>query len=494
MILSGSAGYQNKCVPRCTYADNSAGPYCWVQYSLLLTLFLWMGTLFAQTPGTTRSVAADTAVWLDINGAINPAMSDYIHRGLSKAAEQRAQIVILRIDTPGGLDLSMRKIIQEIIASPVPIVSFVAPGGARAASAGTYILYASHIAAMAPATNLGAATPVKMGPQSQEIRKPDHKPENAAIHLPEMQDTDIDTMTVKVINDAAAYIRGLARMHGRNADWAERAVREGVSLTAAEALDENVIDLIANDLSDLLIQIDGRIVEVAGKKITLSTQSLVLEHFEQDWRIRLLAIITNPDIAYILMLIGFYGLILEFATPGTVIPGVVGAICLLLALYAFQVLPVNYTGLALILLGIIFMLAEAIIPGIGILGIGGVAAFTMGSIMLIDTEMPDYGVSIPLIITFALLSAGFFMVVLGMVLKSRKKPVVTGSGQLIHDTGEVVKDFEREGWIRIRGELWRVRSAMPLKSGQQVSVIAVRGLTLEVEPYQPDLAINVTEG
>ena len=462
----------------------------WIQYGLLLAVFLWISTLFAQTPDVARNAANGKAVWLDVNGAISPAMYDYIHRGLARAAEQQAQIIILQIDTPGGLDLSMRRIIQEIIASPVPVVSFVAPGGARAASAGTYILYASHIAAMAPATNLGAATPVKTGAQSQEIKTPDRKPRYDAISSPDTQ----DAMTTKIVHDAAAYIRGLARMRGRNADWAERAVREGVSLTAAEALDENVIDLIANDLNDLLTQLDGRMVEAAGKKVTLSTRTLVLERFEQDWRTHLLAVITDPDIAYILMLIGFYGLILEFATPGTIIPGVVGAICLLLALFAFQVLPINYAGLALILLGIIFMLAEALIPGVGVLGIGGVAAFAIGSVMLIDTEVPDYGISIPLIATFALLSAGFFMIVLSMVLKSRKKPVVTGGEQLIHSTGEVAEDFEREGWIRIHGELWRARSGVPLKSGQSVSVIAIHGLTLEVTPYrQSDPVTHSTE-
>lgn len=462
----------------------------WIQYGLLLAVFLWMSTLFAQTPDVARNAANGKAVWLDVNGAISPAMYDYIHRGLARAAEQQAQIIILQIDTPGGLDLSMRRIIQEIIASPVPVVSFVAPGGARAASAGTYILYASHIAAMAPATNLGAATPVKTGAQSQAIKTPDRKPGYDATSSPDTQ----DAMTTKIVHDAAAYIRGLARMRGRNADWAERAVREGVSLTAAEALDENVIDLIANDLNDLLTQLDGRMVEAAGKKVTLSTRTLVLERFEQDWRTHLLAVITDPDIAYILMLIGVYGLILEFATPGTIIPGVVGAICLLLALFAFQVLPINYAGLALILLGIIFMLAEALIPGVGVLGIGGVAAFAIGSVMLIDTEVPDYGISIPLIATFALLSAGFFMIVLSMVLKSRKKPVVTGGEQLIHSTGEVAEDFEREGWIRIHGELWRARSGVPLKSGQSVSVIAIHGLTLEVTPYrQSDPVTHSTE-
>lgn len=472
-------------------ASKSTGFYQ-AQYSLLLAIFLWAGMLFAQPSNTATGAANGIAVWLDVNGAISPAMYDYIHRGLSRAAEQQAQIVILQMDTPGGLDVSMRKIIQEIIASPIPVASFVAPSGARAASAGTYILYASHIAAMAPATNLGAATPVKIGAQSQEIKAPGHKPENERTNPIGSSGTQ-DAMTMKVINDAAAYIRGLARMRDRNADWAEQAVREGVSLTSAEALDNNVIDLIADDLGDLLTQIDGRVVDLAGQKVALSTRSLVLEHFEQDWRTHLLAVITNPDVAYILMLIGFYGLILEFANPGTIVAGVIGAISLLLALFAFQVLPINYAGLALILLGITFMLAEALVPGVGVLGIGGVAAFIMGSIMLIDTEIPGYGISIPLIVTFALISAGFFMMVLGMALKSREKPVVTGSEQLIRSMGEVVEGFDQEGWIRIHGELWRARSNAPLKPGQQVSVIAIHGLMLEVEPYQPDLTINTTE-
>lgn len=471
---------------------NKSTRFYWARYSLLLAVLLWISSLFAQAiPDTTGNTATNTAVWLDVNGAISPAMYDYIHRGLSKAAEQRARVVILQIDTPGGLDISMRKIIQEIITSPIPVISYVAPGGARAASAGTYILYASHIAAMAPATNLGAATPVKLGAQIQEVKTPDHKPQDEKISLPGTQDAD--TMKTKVINDAAAYIRGLAQMRDRNADWAEQAVRDGASLTATEALDNNVIDLIASDLRDLLAQVDGRVVDVAGQKLTLVTQSLVLDHFTQDWRTHLLAVITSPDIAYILMLVGFYGLILEFVTPGVIVPGVVGAICLLLALFAFQMLPINYAGLGLVLLGIIFMVAEALIPGIGILGIGGVAAFVMGSVMLIDTDLPDYGISIPLIATFALLSAGFFMIVLGMVLKSRKQQVATGSEQLMYSVGEVVEDFEQKGWIRIHGELWRARSSMPLKSGQRVSVMAVHGLTLTVEPCQPDLATNPTE-
>lgn len=442
-------------------------------YIIPLFFLCWLSSAIAQS---------STALWLDVDGAIGPASHDYIKRGLAMAATQNAQVVIIRLNTPGGLDTSMREINQEIIASPIPVVSFVAPSGARAASAGTYILYASHIAAMAPATTLGAATPVKIGgfagiPDSSDKKQGSSQREQA--------DTQ-DAMTKKIVNDAVAYIRGLAQMRGRNADWAEKAVREAVSLTADEALAEGVIDLIAVDIPDLLAKIDGRTFTMQGREVTLSTHKINIQQLEPDWRTRLLAIITDPNIAYILMLIGIYGLILEFANPGTIVSGVVGAVCLLLALFAFQVLPVNYAGLALIFLGIVFMLAEMFVPSFGALGIGGMVAFVMGSIMLLDTDIPGYGISIPLIATVALVSAGFFLLVVSMAMKARKRPIVSGREELIGEVGEVVDDFDNEGWIRVHGELWRAKSNVPLHHGQKVNVIAMKGLMLQVEVYHQD--------
>lgn len=441
-----------------------------IKLSIILLLFSYgLYPLIGQ--------AGSTALWLDIEGAIGPASHDYIKRSLANAATQHAQLVIIRLNTPGGLDVSMREIIQEIIASPVPVVSYVAPSGARAASAGTYILYASHIAAMAPATTLGAATPVKIGGFPDTPDSSDKKTEKNQHEQVNAQ----DPMTKKIINDAVAYIRGLAQMRGRNAEWAEKAVRDAASLTASEAMAEGVIDLIAVDIPDLLNKIDGRIVNMQGQEITLSTQGITIQHLEQDWRTRLLAIITDPNIAYILMLIGIYGLIFEFANPGTIVSGVVGAVCLLLALFAFQVLPVNYAGLALIFLGIVFMLAEMLVPSFGALGIGGMIAFVMGSIMLLDMDIPGYGISFPLIATVALMTAGFFLAVVGMVIKARKRPVVSGREELIGNIGEVIDDFDQEGWVRVHGELWRAKTSTPLHRGQKVSVTAMKGLTLEVE-------------
>jgi membrane-bound serine protease (ClpP class) len=352
----------------------------------------------------------------------------------------------------------------------VPVVTYVHPKGARAASAGTYMLYASHVAAMTPATNLGAATPVSIAPAASapEEEKKDGKSPGGG-----------STMERKVVNDAVAYIRGLATLRGRNADWAEQAVREAASLEADQALKLKVIDIVAPTVEALMEQLHGRKVQLPGGERLLNTRAIQLETVTPDWRNKLLATITNPNVAYILMLIGIYGLIFEFSNPGAILPGVVGAICLLVALFAFQVLPINYAGLGLVLLGVALMVAEAFVPSFGALGIGGVVAFVIGSIMLFDREIPGFEIARPLIGAFALLSALFFVIVLGMVLRARKRPVVSGAEEMTGSVGEV---FDDNGMVRIHSELWQALSNTPLLRGQKVRVTGRNGLILLVEP------------
>jgi len=411
---------------------------------------------------------------LAVQGAVSPASADYLLRGLHKAIEDKAQLVVIELDTPGGLDTSMRDIIKAILASPVPVATYVSPQGARAASAGTYILYASHIAAMAPATNLGAATPVELAPGGSDKpagARPADKPPG-------------DPRMRKAVHDAAAYIRGLAELRGRNADWAERAVREAASLPASEALALKVIDVVAADLGDLLKQVNGRVIKMDGRTVTLDTANAVAERVRPDWRSRLLAVIGDPGIAYILMLLGIYGLLYEFANPGMLLPGVVGGICLLLALFALQVLPISYAGLALMLLGIALMTSEAFVPSFGALGLGGIIAFVIGSVMLIDTDLPGYGLPWTLIVPVAAVSALFSFFVAGMALRARRRPVATGAEEMLGAGGETLEDIEREGWARVHGELWRVRSSAPIPRGTPIRVRARHDLVLDVEPWQ----------
>jgi len=457
--------------------------------------------------GMTLVVSADqddrTAIILNVSEAIGPATNDYIHRGLEKALDRDAALVILRMDTPGGLDTSMRDIIRDIIASPVPVIVYVAPSGARAASAGTYILYASHIAAMAPGTNVGAATPVQFGgipdlkppvmPERQEEKSDKDTSNDKEEDSAEADDSETaspvatDAMTKKIMNDSIAYIRSLAEMRGRNVEWAEQAVREAASLSSEQALLQGVIDIVATDVNDLLEKANGREVNVNGRNQTLDTSNLIVEQIEPDWRNKLLSVITDPNIAYILILLGIYGLFFEFMNPGFVLPGVIGAICLLLALYALQVLPVNYAGLALILLGIIFMVAEVFAPSFGALGIGGVIAFVFGSLILFDIEDNEIRVAVPLIVAISLVTAGFFLVVIRMVFAAHRKPVVSGVEELLGSIGEVLEDFEQRGNIRIHGEIWQGSTHTPLQRGHRVRVTAIDGLILQVEPEREDV-------
>lgn len=418
---------------------------------------------------------------LELKGAVGPAASDYIHRGIDKAWAKRGKLIILRIDTPGGLDTSMREIVKDLLQSPLPVVSFVAPSGARAASAGTYIVYASHVAAMAPGTNLGAATPVRIGGGLPMPKAPGTKDKEG-----EEKKTNVEnrtsTMSEKIVNDAVAYIRSLAQMRGRNAEWAEKAVREAASLPAEEALKEGVIDLIANDVDGLLAKLDGREVVVLGQTRRLMTSGLKVVAIEPDWRTKLLGTITNPNIAYVLLLIGIYGLLLEFYSPGVLVPGVTGAICLLVSLYAFQLLPINYAGLALILLGLALMTAEAFAPSFGVLGIGGTAAFVIGSIMLLETDVPGFGISWTLIGSIAAVSAGFFILVMMMLVRSRRRPVVSGPEEMVGSTGQVIDWEGHAGTVRVHGEVWKARAAKALDAGRPVRVEKIDGLTLVVQP------------
>jgi membrane-bound serine protease (ClpP class) len=429
-----------------------------------------------------------TATVLEINGPIGPAASDYVRRNLLAAREAGAELVVLRMDTPGGLDSSMRAINSDILASAVPVVTYVAPSGARAASAGTYIAYASHVAAMAPGTNLGAATPVQIGggsPFSPAPPQPDEKKDKGEAAKKDGADQPKArpaTMSDKMVNDAVAYIRSLAQLRGRNVGWAEKAVREAASLSAEDALKEGVIDLIASDLDDLKRKLDGREVVVIGTARRLSTADLMFRFAEPDWRARMLAIITNPNVAYLLMLIGIYGLILEFFSPGAVLPGVVGAISLLLALYAFHILPVNYAGLALVFLGTAFMIGEHFLPSFGVLGIGGGVAFVIGSVMLLDMDIPGFRISPMLIGSIGALSAGFFALTMALLMRARRRPVVSGGEEMLGASGRVVRWEGGEGWVRVYGELWKAKANEPLSPGQRIRVKQMEGLTLMVQP------------
>lgn len=436
-----------------------------------LATLLGIATVWAAAPKSPPP--RPLVVALRVDGAISPASADYIVHGISEAADRHAAAIVLELDTPGGLSSSMRDIIKAILASPVPVIGYVAPSGARAASAGTYIMYACQIAAMAPATNIGAASPVSLTGGGSEPA-----PSSGSAKPTEADSTEIR----KVTNDAVAYIRALAERRGRNAGWAEKAVRDAVSASDQEALKLHVVDMVAPNLAQLLVQLDDRKVETAAGTRVLHTRGATIQAIEPGWRSRFLGVVAGPSVAYILLLIGLGGLVMEGMHPGGVLPGVVGAICLLLALYAFQLLPVNYVGLGLILLGVILIVSEAFVPAYGVLGTGGVISFVVGSVIFMHTGVPGYGVAVPVVIGLAIAAAGILVGIVWMAVRSHKRPVVSGREEMLGAIAEVVADFEGRGAVHVHGERWQARSDVPLKRGQAVAVTGIHGLVLDVKP------------
>ncbi|MHA6964941.1 NfeD family protein [Zobellella denitrificans] len=442
----------------------------------------WRGLLLLLLLLGMPALAQERYWQLDIKGAIGPGTSDFIVTELQQAQLDRPAFLLLTMDTPGGLYSATRDIISAMLESRLPVVVYVSPGGARAASAGTYILYASHVAVMAPGTHLGAATPVQIGPpgsterprdQAEDKEKEDDRPAS-----------DGGAMERKTLNDAVAYIKSLAQLRGRNADWAEQAVREAATLTASEALEQGVIELVAVDIPELLQALDGREIRLHDKPYTFATTGLLAEQRQPDWRQRFIMIITNPNIAYLLMLVGMYGILLEFYSPGFGVAGVTGAICLLLALLALQMLPVSTAGLALLLLGLALMVGEALSPSFGILGGGGLVAFAIGSVLLFDTPDQAFRVAWPFVAAFTLFSLTLVLVVVRLIVKQRRAAPVSGTAAMVGEQGIALTPIDPTGTVLVQGERWQAHSRHPIAPHQAIVVLAVEDLTLNVAPLE----------
>jgi len=463
----------------------------YIALSFLLLCFSAQQLHSAETNSPKR------AMQLTLDGSVNPAIAHFLVENIEEAAEQDYQLIIIKMNTPGGLDLAMRDIIRAILSSPVPVATYVYPPGSRAASAGTYILYASHVSAMAPATNLGAATPVSIGgmPSPDQPNQPDQSKEPTQDEAASEKSNDQPAqsapsnktaMEKKVINDAEAYLRSLAAYHGRNIDWVKNAVREGESLSSTEALEVGVIDLIAENPQQLLSMIHQKSVRLPSGQAEIDTDGMIIDEIEIDWKTQLLSIISDPNIAYILLIVGIYGLIFEGYNPGTFIPGVIGAISLLLAFYALQIMPVNYVAAGLLVLGIALLVVEAFAPSFGILGVGGIIAFILGSFLLFNEPETGMAIAMPILIFVTIVSVILLSFVLSLAIRARNRPVVTGTEEMLSEIGVVEHDFEGKGWIKIHGEIWKAKSAQPLKAGQQVKVVAVNDLDLDVIPIVDD--------
>ncbi len=423
---------------------------------LLLLLFLMLSPLFA-----TSSIVVE----LEVKGVIGPASSEYLKGGIETAVREDAKMILIKLDTPGGLSTSMREMIQDITNSHIPIVMYVYPKGARAASAGTYLMYASNVAAMAPGTNIGAATPISL--------MPTHSATNT-----------LSTPQRKAINDATAYIQSLAELNDRNVSWALEAVKNAKSISAKEALKIGVINIVAEDVHDLLGKLEGRVVKVSNNRITLNTKDAIILKYEPNWKTKFLYIVTNPNIAYILLLVAVYGIFFELMNPGAILPGVMGTISGIIALYSLNMIPFNYAGLLLIILGISFMIIEVFVTGFGVLGIGGVISFAFGSFLLFDAKTLGSSISIPLIIAFSLVSLGFFIMVMRLFLSSRSSKIVTGVEDMVGSFGEVT-NVDAQGYhVMCHGEIWNAISEDKLKVGESIQVIGLSGLILKVKPTQ----------
>lgn len=426
-------------------------------------------TAVSTTFWALAAIAQPNTVWVaELEGAVGPATADHIKRSLRRASADNAQLFILRMNTPGGLDTAMRDIVSAILASPVPVATWVGPSGARAASAGTYILTASHIAAMAPATNVGSSTPVNLGGGNP---------------LPtgdEGSDRELSDMENKVINDAVAYLKGLAELRGRNTEWPEETVRRAANLSASDALASGVIDLVSRDINSLIRDLNGREITLNGAAITLTLDNPVITTADTGWRHDFLSVITNPNIAYILLMIGVYGLILEFYNPGLGLPGVTGIICLLIGAYALQMLPISYVGLALMAIGVGLMVFEVLTPSFGVFGLGGLIAFVLGSVMLMDTDLPAYQISLPLIAGIAVGTGGLILMTVGAAIRARQQPVTTGNQAMRGEYAIAMEDFEQRGHVHINGETWTAETDSPVKKGDHLKVVRVTGLLLSV--------------